>query len=132
MCLNVDSIELGFVVNLETLREVLKGLSVNGRRWWIASDPSDALETHDLTIGHGDPGCKDRLNTLYFKVPVINEDKPVAGYGNLILLLDCSVIAAEQHGLYLEDGSVWEDALADLESFFDPIERVLIAKLREA
>ena len=39
MDLNVDSIELGFVVNLETLREVLKGLSVNGRRWWIASDP---------------------------------------------------------------------------------------------
>jgi hypothetical protein len=132
MYLNVDSIELGFVVSLETLREVLKGLSVNGRRWWIASDPADALETHDLTIGHGDPGCKDRLNTLYFKVPVINGDKPTAGYGNLILLFDCSVISAEQHGLYLEDGRVWKDSLADLESFFDPIHRALIAKLREA
>ena len=132
MYLNVDTIELGFVVSLETLREVLKGLSVNGRKWWIASDPSDALETHTVTIGHGDPGCKDRLNTLYFKVPVINDDKPTARYGNLILLFDCSVISAEQPGLYREGGRVWKDSLADLEAFFDPIQRALIAKLREA
>ena len=85
-----------------------------------------------VTIGHGDPGCKDRLNTLYFKVPVINDDKPTAGYGNLILLFDCSVISAEQPGSIVEDGRVWKDSLADLEAFFDPIQRALIAKLREA
>jgi hypothetical protein len=43
---NPDEIGLGFVVNLETLREVLKSLSVRGRRWWIASDPADAIDTH--------------------------------------------------------------------------------------
>jgi hypothetical protein len=41
------------------------------------------------------------------------------------------VISAEQPGLYREDGRVWEDSLADLESFFDPIQRALIAKLGE-
>lgn len=131
MYLTLDEIELGFVVNLETLREVLKGLSVNGRRWWIASDPSDALETHTVTIGHGDPRCRDRLNTLYFRVPVLNEDKPMAGTDKLILLLDCSVVSAEQAGLYIEEGRVLKDEIADLESFFDPIQRALIAKLGE-
>jgi hypothetical protein len=39
---NIEEVELGFVANLETLREVLKELSINGRRWWVASDPTDA------------------------------------------------------------------------------------------
>jgi hypothetical protein len=129
---SLDEVDLGFVVNLETLREVLKSMSVNGRKWWIATDPRDAIETHTVTIGHGDPGCVDRLNTLYFRVPVLNEERPMAGMDKLILLLDCSVISAEQAGLYIEDGRVLKDALADLESFFDPIQRALVAKLREA
>jgi hypothetical protein len=130
MYLALEEIELGFVVNLETLREVLNGLSVNGRRWWIASDPSDALESHTVTVGHGDRACVDRLNTLYFRVPVINEDWPMAGTNKLILLLDCSVISAEQAGLYIEDGRVLKDEIADLEAFFDPIQRALLVKLQ--
>jgi hypothetical protein len=132
MDLVLDEIDLGFVVSLETLRQVLKGLSVGGRTWWIASDPSDALESHTVTIGHGDPGCVDRLNTLYFRVPVLNEERPMAGMDKLILLLDCSVASAEQSGLYIEDGRVLKDEIADLESFFVPIRRALIAKLRDA
>jgi hypothetical protein len=69
MDFSLDEVDLGFVVNLETLREVLKAMSVNGRKWWIASDPNDAIDTHTITIGHGDPGCHDRLNTLYYRVP---------------------------------------------------------------
>jgi hypothetical protein len=128
--MDIEEVEVGFVVNLGTLRRVLKGLSINGRRWWIASDPMDSLESHSLTIGHGDPGCVDRLNTLYFKVPVLNDEKPLAGTDRLILLLDCSVISAEQPGLYMESGRVMEDPLADIECFFVPIRRALIAKLR--
>src|ERR1700722_5170159 len=128
MIMDLEQVELGFVVNLGTLREVLKGLSMNGRRWWIASDPMDSFESHSLTIGHGDPGCVDRLNTLYFKVPVLNKEKPWAVIDWLILLLDCSVISAEQPGLYMEAGRVLEDPLADIESFFMPIRKALIAK----
>ena len=43
MDLNLDEVDLGFVVNLETLREVLKSMSVNGLKWWVASDPGDAI-----------------------------------------------------------------------------------------
>jgi hypothetical protein len=132
MDFNLDEVDLGFVVSLETLREVLKSMRLNGRKWWIASDPADALESHTVTVGHGDPDCHDRLNTLYFRVPVINEDEPMAGTGKLILLFDCSVISAEQAGLYIGEGRVMKDEIADLESFFDPIQRALIAKLREA
>ena len=103
--MDIGEVRLGFVVNLGTLRKVLKGLSINGRRWWVASDPTDAVESHSVTIGHGDPGCVDRLNTLYFRVPVLNDEKPWAGTDRLILLLDCSVISAEQPGLYMEGGT---------------------------
>jgi hypothetical protein len=130
MDFSLDEVDLGFVVSLETLREVLKSMSVNGRKWWIASDPSDAIETHSVTIGHGDPGCHDRLNTLYFRVPVLNEETPMAGTDQLRLMLDSSVISAEQPGLYFEGGRVLQDSLADLESFYDPIQRALLVKLQ--
>jgi hypothetical protein len=43
MDIDINGVELGLVVNLKTLREALKGLTINGRRWWwIASDPYDA------------------------------------------------------------------------------------------
>jgi hypothetical protein len=130
MDFSLDEVDLGFVVSLETLREVLKSMSVNGRKWWIASDPSDAIETHSVTIGHGDPGCHDRLNTLYFRVPVLNEETPMAGTDKLRLMLDSSVISAEQPGLYFEGGRVLQDSLADLEAFYDPIQRALLVKLQ--
>jgi hypothetical protein len=130
MELNLDEVDLGFVVNLETLRDVLKAMSVNGRRWWIASDPSDAIASHTVTIGHGDPGCHDRLNTLYYRVPVLNEEMPMAGTDKLTLMLDSSVVSAEQPGIYFEDGRVGPDSVADLQSFYDPIQRALLTKLQ--
>jgi hypothetical protein len=132
MDFSLDEIDYGFVVSLETLREVLKSMSVNGRKWWIASDPSDAIDTHTVTIGHGDPGCQDRLNTLYYRVPVLNEEMPMAGTDQLRLMLDSSVVWAEQPGLYFEDGRVGQDSVADLESFFDPIQRALLAELQSS
>jgi hypothetical protein len=131
MEIDLSEVELGFVVSLKTLREVLKGLSIDGRRWWIACDPSDALERRSLTVGHGDPGCTDRLNTLYYKFPVLNREQPMAGPDRLLLFLDSSVIAAEQPGLYMEDGQVLEDGFADLECFFRPIRQALIELLNE-
>jgi hypothetical protein len=130
MDFSLDQIDLGFVVSLETLREVLKSMSINGRKWWIASDPRDAIDTHTVTIGHGDPFCHDRLNTLYYRVPVLNDETPLAGTEKLVLMLDSSIVWAEQPGLYYEDGRVLNDSLADLESFFDPIQRALLAKLQ--
>jgi hypothetical protein len=130
MDFSLDEVDLGFVVNLETLREVLKSMSINGRRWWIASDPSDAIDTHTVTIGHGDPRCHDRLNTLYYRVPVLNEEIPMAGTDKLTLMFDSSIVSAEQPGIYIEDGRVFKDSVEDLQSFYDPIQRALMAKLQ--
>jgi hypothetical protein len=130
MDFSLDEVDLGFVVNLETLREVLKSMSVNGRKWWIASDPSYAIDTHTVTIGHGGPRCVDRLNTLYFRVPVLNDEMPMAGTDKLTLMLDSSVVSAEQPGLYFEGGRVFKDSVEDLQSFYDPIQRALLTKLQ--
>jgi hypothetical protein len=132
MMIDLSDVELGFLVNLKTLREVLRGLSIDGRRWWIACDRMDALESHSLTVGHGDPNCTDRLNTLYFNVPILPDDRPLAGTDRLVLLLDYSVISPEQPGLYIEDGRVLTDGFTDLECFYQPIRQALIAMLREA
>lgn len=129
MEIDFDEIELAFAVNVRTLREVLRKLSVNGKRWWIASDLTDATEAGFITIGHGDPGCVDRLNTIYYRVPILNEEKPVAGADKLVLLLDPSVVWAEQPGFYMEDDKVAKDEFADLECFFFPIKEALIATL---
>lgn len=129
MEIDLDEIDLALAVSLTTLREVLKKLSVDGKRWWIASDPTDALESRFVTIGHGDAGCVDLLNTLYYRVPILNEEKPVAGVDKLVLLLDPSVVLPEQHGFYLEDGRVVKDEFADLECFYFPIKQALTAML---
>src|ERR1035441_459763 len=71
---DLSELELGIVVSLNTLREVLKRLSTGGKKWWIASDPIDAIADGYITIAHGDPQCFDRLNTLHFRVPVVTSD----------------------------------------------------------
>jgi hypothetical protein len=85
-----------------------------------------------VTIGHADPRCEDRLNTFYYCVPVLNEQMPTAGSHKLSLTFDSSVVYAEQPGLYWEDGKMSQHSLSDLESFYDPIQRALLAKLQSA
>jgi hypothetical protein len=125
-----SEVEIGIVVNLQTLREVLKELSFDGMRWWIASDPHDSAETGFVTIGHGDPRCVDRLNTLYYRAPVVGNEKWKERTDRLIVMVDPSTANAEEPGYYLEDGRVVEDPLEDFISFYEPIERALIARLQ--
>jgi hypothetical protein len=129
---SLDEVELAVVVNLETLREVLKGMSVDGKRWWIASDPRDAVDDGYISIGHGDPGCVDRLNTLHFRVFVLNDETPMGGTDRLVVLFDESTSFPEQPGFYLENSEVVEDPFEDLMSFFEPIKHALVARLRAA
>jgi hypothetical protein len=132
MEIDFEGVELGMVVNLNTLRMVLKALSVSGRRWWIASDPYDALERGYISIGHGDPHCSDRLNTLYFRIPLLAHQPLMTGAERLIFLLDPSTCHSEQPGYYLENGRVVQDYLEDFMSFYLPIKNALIARLQAA
>jgi hypothetical protein len=130
MDVDMDKVELGFVVNLETLREVIKMLNIDGKRWWIASDPQDAAETGALTIGHGDPRCKDRLNAVYFRVPVVSCATPRYQRPRLVLLLDSSYVKPESPGFYVEDGIVMQDGIEDFISFWSPLKKALISQLQ--
>lgn len=125
-----DEVELGLVVNLETLRAVLKGLSADGKRWWIASDPYDAAVTGYVSIGHGHPSCNDRLNTLYFRIPVLS-DATLGGRTNrIVLLLDPAVLTSESAGYYVENGRIVQDGLEDFASFYHPVKHALLARLQ--
>src|SRR5260370_22388817 len=106
MDIDFDEVELGLVVNLKTLREVLNGLSIGGKRWWIASDPHDAVEDGAIFIGHGDARCTDRLNTLTFRVPVLNHEAPRGGTDRIVVLLDPSTLSSKDPGYYIENGRV--------------------------
>ena len=104
MSVDLSEVELGFVVSLGALREALKELNVDGRRWWISSDPHDAAELGYVTLAHGCEGCVDRLNTLHFRVPVVGDGDWNGEVDRLILMIDHSTATAEESGFYLRDG----------------------------
>jgi hypothetical protein len=131
MEINLDDVDLAIVVKVEILREVLRKMSVNGRRWWIACEPEYALEKGYITIGYGDPNCLDRLNTVLYRIPTLNTDRPLGGPDQLVVLLDSSVVTPEQPGLYRDGDNVVEDEIADIEDFFIPIRRALVPVLAQ-
>jgi hypothetical protein len=129
MCLDVD---VGFVVGLATLREVLRGLRQDGKQWWIASDPQDAAEKGALLIGYGDPGCTSLLNRIIFSVPVLNPNQaPEHRADGMVLLIEPSSVSIEEPGLYRESGLglVQSDFIEDFERFWRPVKRALIHRL---
>jgi hypothetical protein len=130
MDIDINGVELGLVVNLKTLREALKGLSINGRRWWIASDPNDADARGYISIGYGDPQCEDRLNTVYFRFPILGDVTPKSSTDRLVLLIDPSTCVPESPGFYLEAGRVVQDSLEDFYCFYPPLKRALITRLQ--
>jgi len=130
MSADFSEVELGFVVNLGTLREVLKGLNVAGRHWWLSSDPQDAVEMGYITIAHGTEGAVDRLNTLHFRIPVVCAGNVAGGTDRLILVIDPSAATAEEPGYYFQNGSIMDDPVQDLYSFILPIQEALIARLQ--
>jgi hypothetical protein len=131
MDIDINGVELGLVVNLKTLREALKGLTINGRRWWwIASDPYDAAARGYISIGYGDPRCEDRLNTVYFRFPIVGDVTPKISTDRLLLLIDPSACTPEAPGFYLEDGRVVQDSLEDFLCFYPLLKRALITRLQ--
>jgi hypothetical protein len=127
---DLSELELGIVVSLNTLRDVLKKMSVGSKRWWIGSDPLDAVENGYLTIGFGDPDCFDRLNTLHFRVPVVDSDFPPNRTDRIVLLIEPTTAAGEEPGFYLKDSRLLEDPVEDFYEFYQPLERALISRLQ--
>ena len=130
MSADLSEVELGFLVSLGALREALKELNIDGRRWWVASDPQDAAELGYITLAHGCEGCVDRLNILHFRVPVVGIGDSDGRTDRLILMIDRSTATAEEPGYYLLNDRITEDPEEDFHSFYEPVERALIARLQ--
>lgn len=128
--INLDDVDLGFLVNLQILKDVMKDLSVDGRRWWVASDPEDAAAVGSLTIGFGDQNCKERCNILYFEIPVVCSVVPMYHRARLILLVDSSYVKAQTPGFYQEKDGITLDGMEDFVSFFGPLKRALAARIQ--
>jgi hypothetical protein len=111
------------------LRRIFSILSMNGKRWWIASDPRDTIESGRILVGDGDPACVDRLNTALFSIPVLNDGLPRAGADSLVFLVDPSAISMIDSGYYFAHGRVVQDSVADLEAFFQPVKTAFLTLL---
>lgn len=131
MEINLDDVDLSVVVNIEILREVLRKMSCNGKRWWIACEPEYSLDRGYISIGFGCPGCVDLLNTMYYRLPILNTSLPTGGSDNLLVLVHSSTVTAEQPGFYEHAAGIGTDEFADIEEFFVPIRRALVPILAE-
>jgi len=126
---NLDEVEIGIMVNLGTFREVLKGLSTGGTKWWIASDPLDFAETGSITIGHGDPQYKDCLNYLLFRLPVLVDEMEISGTHNVMILFDATTLKPVQASYYMGGKRVMRDQVEDFRSVFYPLQQALFTRL---
>jgi hypothetical protein len=126
---NLNELELAHVVNLQTLRNVFRQLSVDGKRWWIASDPHEAIEDGYITVGHSDPTCVDRLNDVSYFLPVLTKKVPRAGTDRIVVLIDSSYVVPDQPGFYAEEEGIVEDIFNDFQCFFNPLKMELIQKM---
>jgi len=90
----------------------------------------DAIEAGALLIGYGSPGCDDLLNRIIFSTPVLSlGEGPKCRTDCIVLLVEPLSISIREPGLYLENGLVKEDFIADFECFWKPLKRALIARL---
>ena len=117
-------IEVALVVSIGALRRVLRTLHVQGREWWIASDPADAKEIGSISLGWGNRHCTDAANVGHFRIPILDcvqDNDP----GKLLLLFDASCIESEERRFRSTLGS----SVGDFEEFFAPVKAALVARL---
>jgi hypothetical protein len=127
-CFDLDEVELGIVVNLQTLRDVLKTLSVDGHKWWIATDPSVAVEIGYISLAFGYPGCHDPLNTIYFRLPVLSESLPSTGTDRVAILFDAFNFFAD-HSRCDRGRDNGRDCLEDFTAAFGPVKEALLRRM---
>ncbi len=82
-----------------------------------------------ILVGHGDPACVYRLNTVLLRIPVLNDGMPRAGVDSLVFLMDPSDISTTDPGYYFERGRLVQDSVTDMEAFYQPIKAALLTRL---
>ena len=89
---------------------------------------SDA-QIHAKTA-HWHPRQIDRLNTLHFRIPVIDNDSPPDRTDRIVLLVEPTTATGEEPAFYLENRCMPEDPVEDFYEFYAPLEWALIARLQ--
>ncbi len=112
------------------LCEVLATLEVDGRHWWLASDPADAATRGVIKIAHGYENCFDRLNTLCFEAPVLTQETSKCGEHKLFVLVERAQWLSAEPGFHVEAGRIIHDAADDVDSAFYPLQIALIGRLQ--
>lgn len=130
-CHDIDQVDLGFALSLESLSGALQAVSTNTRRWWIAATPCEAVERGHVRVGYEDQDRSDLLNRVYFQLPVLSNSLSRAGTNRIIILLDASCCILDQPGRYIdEDGQIKHDVLEDFVSFFVPLKNALMQRMQ--
>jgi hypothetical protein len=117
-------IEVALVVSIGALRRVLRTLHVQGREWWIASDPYDAKQIGWISLGWGNRHCTDPANVEHFRIPILDSAEDEAP-GKLLVLFDASCIVSEDRHFRSTLGS----SVGGFEEFFTPVKAALVACL---
>ena len=91
--------------------------------------PQDAAEMGTSRLRTA-PGCLRSTEHLHFRLPVVCGEYATSRSDSLILMIDQSIVTAEEPGFYTGDGRIVEDPVEDLYSFYGPIKRALIARLQ--
>lgn len=123
------NVTIGLVISVEELRSVLRGLKVNGKRYWLASDPDSASEIGMITVGFGDRSCSDPLNRAFFRIPIVRESAE-GSPDRLMLLFDASVIEQEDRGYQLAEKQFISESPIDFGDFFCPLKSEPVKRLQ--
>ena len=103
---------------------------MEGKRWWLASDPSDAALLGFVSIGHGDPACKDRLNQLHFRVPIIGPVHGKSPTDRIVLLFDPATCTREEPAFHLRNKHIVEDPMEDFLAFYTPLKQAFLRRMQ--
>lgn len=125
----LDDVEIGFLVNLRTLKQVLQTLHLQGRRWWLACDPEDAINQRYAEIGYGYPGCSDRLNATIFRFPVLSGYLPRYGKPDFIIGIERALVDLSDSRPNKGDGLDNISCREEFSEFYGPLRDALVVRM---
>lgn len=115
---NPFAVDRPYVVSFAALKEICAALSDERRRWAVTID-------YMVEVTFTNPGEDGVPNDVSYRFPVVaNLDLFGPEEGTMVCLYPPAA-QAELSGLYLEDGKLCHDDMADWESFWFPLEAKL-------
>ena len=117
---NPFAVDKIYVISVKALREVLKEISTDEGRWWIAED-----RPHNVVVGFTlGKMLADELNNILFKFPKIANVWLFGEDGEIVCMYPISRETI-QRGLYWDKDRLVCDEVRDWEAFWPPIKAAM-------